>query len=41
MWLGGEVGKAKRAAMDSLQDQYNDRLLKIVTDYQARNYADL
>jgi len=38
MLLGGE---AIRAAMDSLQDQYDDRLIKIAKDYQTRHYADL
>jgi hypothetical protein len=41
MILGGEIGKENRAAMDSLQDQYNDRLIKISKDYQTRHYADL
>jgi hypothetical protein len=38
MLLGGE---AARVAMDSLQAQYDDRLLKIAKDYQTRHYADL
>lgn len=32
--LGGDIGKVTRRAMDELQAQYNDRLLKIVSDYQ-------
>jgi len=32
--LGGEAGTATRKAMDDLQAQYNDRLGKIVSDYQ-------
>ncbi|KIM23897.1 hypothetical protein M408DRAFT_27493 [Serendipita vermifera MAFF 305830] len=35
MLLGGAIGKATRAAMDKLQDQYNERLIKIVKEYQA------
>jgi phospholipase B1 len=41
MLLGGEIGAASRAAMDSLQAQYNERLIKIVKDYQTAKYSDL
>jgi len=41
MLLGGDLGKATRAAMDSLQDQYNERLIKIVKEYQVAKYPDL
>ncbi|KAG8823498.1 hypothetical protein FRC17_009307 [Serendipita sp. 399] len=41
MLLGGAIGNATRAAMDSLQSQYNERLVKIVKEYQQKRYADL
>lgn len=41
MLLGGSVGEVTRAAMDTLQDQYNDRLVKIAQDYQTAHYPDL
>ncbi|EJD43613.1 hypothetical protein AURDEDRAFT_114662 [Auricularia subglabra TFB-10046 SS5] len=36
--LPGIAGDATRALMDSLASQYNERLLKIVQDYQKANY---
>ncbi|KZV88552.1 hypothetical protein EXIGLDRAFT_772595 [Exidia glandulosa HHB12029] len=36
--LGGAVGNATRTLMNSLTDQYNERLQKIVKDYQRAGY---
>jgi phospholipase B1 len=36
--LDGEIGRATRKAMDVLQEQYNDRLLRIVSDYQRARH---
>ena len=41
MLLSGAVGNATRSAMDSLQDQYNARLIKIAKEYQTAHYSDL
>lgn len=40
MLLGGKVGAATRALMDSLMNQYNERLIKIVKEYQTKRYSD-
>lgn len=41
MLLSGSAGAATRAAMDSLMNEYNERLVKIVKDYQQAHYSDL
>ena len=41
MLLGGAVGAATRALMDSLMNQYNERLVKIVKEYQQKRYSEL
>ncbi|PVF99576.1 hypothetical protein CPB86DRAFT_281396 [Serendipita vermifera] len=40
MLLPGSVGDTTRALMDKLKDQYNERLIKIVKDYQTAHYSD-
>ncbi|KIM24545.1 hypothetical protein M408DRAFT_75896, partial [Serendipita vermifera MAFF 305830] len=36
--LGGKIGEATRDQMDQLTNQYNERLLKIVKEYQTARY---
>ncbi|KAG8831135.1 hypothetical protein FRC17_003618 [Serendipita sp. 399] len=38
--LGGHIGETTRALMDELTDQYNERLVKIATEYQKKKYPD-
>ncbi|PVF99580.1 hypothetical protein CPB86DRAFT_813744 [Serendipita vermifera] len=40
MLLPGPIGDATRSLMDKTRDQYNERLIKIVKDYQAAHYPD-
>lgn len=39
--FGGALGEATRAQMDKLMNQYNERLIKIAKEYQAKHYSDL
>ncbi|KAG8803599.1 hypothetical protein FRC18_007251 [Serendipita sp. 400] len=38
--LGGDIGEATRNLMDELTNQYNERLVKIATEYQKKKYPD-
>ncbi|CCA72228.1 hypothetical protein PIIN_06162 [Serendipita indica DSM 11827] len=40
MLLGGSVGDTTRALMDKLMNQYNERLVKIVKEYQQKRYSN-
>ncbi|KAG8854234.1 hypothetical protein FRC20_001083 [Serendipita sp. 405] len=40
MLLSGVAGNATRLLMDTLQTQYNERLVKIIRDYQQARYSD-
>lgn len=41
MFLNSTDGDAARASVDALRDEYNNRLIKIVKEYQVTRCSDL